>query len=90
VQRVSTRSVDELVKTMGMSGISKSQVSRLCEEIDDRVKTFLERPSQNLQRGRMQRDQARLAELGLLDDQDVVIQANIVELQVQRLADAQT
>lgn len=27
-----------------MSGISKSQVSRLCEEIDDRVKTFLERP----------------------------------------------
>ena len=29
---------------MGMSGISKSQVSRLCEEIDDRVKTFLERP----------------------------------------------
>jgi transposase-like protein len=29
---------------MGMSGISKSQVSRLCEEIDDRVKTFLNRP----------------------------------------------
>jgi transposase-like protein len=29
---------------MGMSGISKSQVSRLCEEIDDRVKTFLDRP----------------------------------------------
>jgi hypothetical protein len=25
------RSVDELVKAMGMSGISKSQVSRLCE-----------------------------------------------------------
>ena len=45
VQGVSTRSVDELVKTMGMSGISKSQVSRLCEEIDDRVKTFLESPS---------------------------------------------
>jgi putative transposase len=44
VQGVSTRSVDELVKTMGMSGISKSQVSRLCEEIDDRVKTFLKRP----------------------------------------------
>src|SRR5438128_8377147 len=44
VQGVSTRSVDELVKTMGMSGISKSQVSRLCGEIDDRVKTFLERP----------------------------------------------
>jgi len=38
IQGVSTRSVDDLVKTMGMSGISKSQVSRLCEEIDDRVK----------------------------------------------------
>jgi putative transposase len=33
-----------LVKAMGMSGISKSQVSRLCEEIDERVKGFLERP----------------------------------------------
>jgi transposase-like protein len=29
---------------MGMTGISKSQVSRLCEEIDERVKSFLERP----------------------------------------------
>ena len=36
VQGVSTRSVDELVKAMGMTGISKSQVSRLCEEIDER------------------------------------------------------
>ena len=44
IQGVSTRSVDDLVKAMGMSGISKSQVSRLCEEIDGRVKTFLERP----------------------------------------------
>jgi transposase-like protein len=44
VQGVSTRSVDELVKAMGMTGISKSQVSRLCEDIDDRVKTFLNRP----------------------------------------------
>jgi len=44
VQGVSTRSVDELVKAMGMTGISKSQVSRLCEEIDDRVKAFLDRP----------------------------------------------
>jgi hypothetical protein len=34
IQGVSTRSVDDLVKAMGMSGISKSQVSRLCEEID--------------------------------------------------------
>jgi len=44
VHGVSTRSVDDLVKAMGMSGISKSQVSRLCTEIDDRVKAFLSRP----------------------------------------------
>ena len=44
VQGVSTRSVDELVKAMGMTGISKSQVSRLCAEIDERVQAFLERP----------------------------------------------
>ena len=31
VQGISTRSVDDLVKAMGMTGISKSQVSRLCE-----------------------------------------------------------
>jgi putative transposase len=44
IQGVSTRSVDELVKAMGMSGISKSQVSRLCGEIDERVDAFLDRP----------------------------------------------
>jgi putative transposase len=44
IQGVSTRSVDELVKALGMGGISKSQVSRLCEEIDERVKAFLDRP----------------------------------------------
>src|ERR671929_885818 len=44
VQGISTRSVDDLVKAMGMSGISKSQVSRLCEEIDERVNAFLNRP----------------------------------------------
>jgi putative transposase len=44
VQGISTRSVDELVKALGMAGISKSQVSRLCAEIDERVRTFLERP----------------------------------------------
>ncbi len=44
VQGVSTRSVDELVKAMGMTGISKSQVSRLCTEIDDKIKAFLHRP----------------------------------------------
>jgi putative transposase len=44
IQGISTRSVDDLVKAMGMSGISKSQVSRLCEEIDEKVQAFLERP----------------------------------------------
>jgi putative transposase len=44
IQGVSTRSVDDLVKAMGMTGLSKSQVSRLCEEIDGRVKAFLNRP----------------------------------------------
>ena len=44
VQGISTRSVDDLVQAMGMTGISKSQVSRLCAEIDERVQTFLQRP----------------------------------------------
>jgi putative transposase len=44
IHGVSTRSVDDLVKAMGMSGISKSQVSRLVEEIDAKVKAFLDRP----------------------------------------------
>jgi transposase-like protein len=44
VHGVSTRSVDDLVQAMGMSGVSKSQVSRLCEELDGKVKAFLDRP----------------------------------------------
>jgi putative transposase len=44
IQGISTRSVDDLVKALGMSGISKSQVSRLCEEIDEKVEAFLDRP----------------------------------------------
>ena len=44
IHGVSTRSVDDLVKAMGATGVSKSQVSRLCEEIDERVKAFLDRP----------------------------------------------
>ena len=44
VQGISTRSVDDLVKALGMDGISKSQVSRLCEELDEKVNAFLERP----------------------------------------------
>ena len=41
---VSTRRVDELVQAMGLAGISKSQVSKLCKDIDERVNAFLERP----------------------------------------------
>ena len=33
-----------MVQAMGMSGITKSQVSRFCAEIDERVQTFLNRP----------------------------------------------
>ncbi|HTX50283.1 MAG TPA: IS256 family transposase [Caulobacteraceae bacterium] len=44
VAGVSTRRVEDLVQAMGMSGISKSQVSKLCKEIDERVSSFLERP----------------------------------------------
>jgi transposase-like protein len=44
IKGISTRAVDDLVKAMGGTGISKSQVSRLCEEIDERVQAFLNRP----------------------------------------------
>ena len=43
IQGISTRSVDDLVKALSMDGISKSQVSRLCEDIDERVHAFLDR-----------------------------------------------
>jgi hypothetical protein len=45
---VSTRRVDDLVQAMGLSGISKSQVSKLCKDIDERVGAFLERPLEGL------------------------------------------
>ena len=41
---VSTRRVDELVQAMGLAGISKSTLSKLCKDIDDRVNVFLDRP----------------------------------------------
>jgi putative transposase len=41
---VSTRRVDDLVQAMGLGGISKSTVSKLCKEIDERVNAFLDRP----------------------------------------------
>src|SRR5690606_34367592 len=37
IQGVSTRKVDELVQALGMTGVSKSQVSRLCAELDEAV-----------------------------------------------------
>ena len=44
IHGISTRSVDDLVQAMGATGVSKSQVSRLCQEIDERVGAFLDRP----------------------------------------------
>ena len=44
VHGVSTRSVDVLVNAMGVTGISRSRVSRLCEEIDERVHALPSRP----------------------------------------------
>lgn len=41
---VSTRRVDDLAQAMGLAGISKSTVSKLCKDIDDRVNAFLDRP----------------------------------------------
>jgi putative transposase len=41
---VSTRRVDDLVQAMGLSGVSKSTVSKLCKDIDERVNAFLDRP----------------------------------------------
>ncbi len=41
---VSTRRVEDLVQAMGLSGISKSTVSKLCQDIDERVNAFLDRP----------------------------------------------
>jgi len=44
IQGIPTHSVDDLVKAMGMEGISKSQVSRVCGKIGERVQSFLSRP----------------------------------------------
>jgi transposase-like protein len=48
VHGISTRAVDDLVKAMGGTGVSKSQVSRLCAEIDERVQAFLARPIEGI------------------------------------------
>jgi transposase-like protein len=44
VEGVSTRRVDDLVKAMGIEGISPSQVSRMAAELDAKVSEFRERP----------------------------------------------
>ncbi|NJC99457.1 IS256 family transposase, partial [Candidatus Erwinia dacicola] len=44
INGVSTRKVDALVQSMGMTGISRSQVSSICRGIDERVQAFLHRP----------------------------------------------
>ena len=44
IHGVSTRKVDELVRALGMSGISKSRVSELCEQLDEEVARFGHRP----------------------------------------------
>jgi len=44
VQGVSTRKVDELVKSLGLEGVSKSEVSRICKELDEVVERFRNRP----------------------------------------------
>lgn len=43
VQGVSTRRVDDLVQALGLTGLSKSQVSRLCEDLDQEVERFRSR-----------------------------------------------
>jgi transposase-like protein len=44
VEGVSTRRVENLVQALGCDGISKSQVSRICQQLDDQVQAFRERP----------------------------------------------
>ena len=41
---VSTRKVDELVQALGMSGVSRTEVSRIAAELDERVHAFRDRP----------------------------------------------
>jgi transposase-like protein len=44
VEGVSTRKVDDLVQTLGLTGIDKSKVSRICKELDEAVTAFRHRP----------------------------------------------
>ena len=44
VKGISTRKVDDLVRALGMDGISRSEVSRICKELDREVDAFLNQP----------------------------------------------
>jgi transposase-like protein len=44
VKGVSTRKVDDLVRALGIDGISRSEVSRICKALDSEVRAFLARP----------------------------------------------
>ena len=44
VKGVSTRKVDDLVRALGIDGISRSEVSRICKVLDEEVQVFLHRP----------------------------------------------
>ena len=44
VEGVSTRKVDDLLKALGLTGIDKSKVSRICKELDELVEQFRNRP----------------------------------------------
>lgn len=44
IHGISPRSIDDLVKALGMEGISKSQVSRVCGEMDGQAQSLLTRP----------------------------------------------
>jgi transposase-like protein len=44
VKGVSTRKLDDVVRALGLDGISKSEVSRICKVLDEQVRAFLSRP----------------------------------------------
>jgi transposase-like protein len=44
VEGVSTRRVEDLVQALGCAGISKSEVSRICQQLDQQVQAFRGRP----------------------------------------------
>jgi len=48
VEGVSTRRVDDLLQALGLTGIDKSRVSRICKELDEAVETFRNRPLEGM------------------------------------------